>query len=328
MSIRIGIIGTGFIAGQHARCLQKLAGVRIAAVASQTLQRAQGFCQEKNLTDVTCFDNGFQLIESGLVDVVYFCMPPFAHNGEVEAAAARGLHVFLEKPIALNSTKARSMVEAIERAGVTSQVGFMLRFSSAAQRLKSLLDSGEWGRPTLFSGRFWINSDGSEWWRDRTRSGGQLFEQVIHLYDLAMYFCGPVRSATGVLARLCHQDTPGYTIEDTSVGLVQFESGALASITGSNTAVPMHFFADYPIACERGTLEYRCYGQPWVQPDEATFYPINGTPETVVQTADCFFEENQHFIDCIQNQRQTICPASDGLAAIDLVERVIQASNA
>jgi predicted dehydrogenase len=327
MPIRIGIIGTGFIAGQHARCLRQIDGVRIAAVASPTRTHAGDFCQAQDLPDAACFDNGLALIESGLVDAVYFCMPPFAHNGEVEAAAARGLHVFLEKPIALDSEKARRMVDVIARAGVLSQVGFMMRFSTAARQLKALLDTGAWGRPTLFTGRFWINSAGSDWWRDRSRSGGQIFEQVIHLYDLASFFCGPVRSAHGMLANLCHRDTPGYTIEDTSVGMVQFENGALASITGSNNAVPMHFFADYRVACERGTLEYRCTGQPWVRPDEATFYPLDGDPESVIQTADCFLEEDRHFIDCIQNQRQSLCPASAGLAAIELVERVIQSSH-
>lgn len=327
MSIRIGIIGTGFIAGQHARCLKQIGHASITAIASRTKGHAQDFCQQHSLSNATCFDNGLSLIESGLVDAIYFCIPPHAHRGEVEAAADRGLHVFLEKPIALSSGQARSMVEAISNAGVLSQVGFMMRFSSAALRLKALLDAGDWGRPTLFTGRFWVNFEGSDWWRDRTRSGGQIFEQVIHLYDLATFFCGELSSAHGLLANLCHQDIQDYTIEDTSVGVLQFKNGALATITGSNNAVPMHFFADYRMVCERGTLDYRCFGQPWVQSDEATFFPATGQPETVIQTADCILEENLHFLDCIQNQRQSSCPAAAGLASIELVERIIQSSN-
>ncbi|MGF1453671.1 MAG: Gfo/Idh/MocA family protein [Opitutales bacterium] len=324
MKTRIGILGTGFMAGQHAQRLSALGEAEVTAVGGRTEESARAFCERQELTTAHAFGDYRALIESGLVDAVYFCLPPFAHAGEVELAAGRGLHVFLEKPIALNSAAASRMVAAIEAAGVISQVGFMMRFSQAVRTLKQRIDSGEAGRPSLFTGRFWINMDGSEWWRDRERSGGQIYEQTIHLYDLARYLCGEVSEAFGRIANLQHEGVAGYTVEDTSVGLVRFESGALASITGSNCSVPMHFFADFRIACEKLTLEYRCYGQPWVKPDEATFYPVEGEAETVSQTADCFGEEDRHFIECIQANQPTLCPARDGLAAIELVEQVLR----
>jgi predicted dehydrogenase len=325
MNIRFGIIGTGFMAGQHAKNLKNIEGVEVSAVAGLTHGDAAAFIAQQGLAAARPFAGGASLVAEAALDALVVCMPPFAHQGEVEAAAARGLHVFLEKPIAIDSQHARAMVEAIERAGVVSQVGFMMRFGKAARFLKEKLDSGEAGRPTLFTGRFWVNMDGSPWWRDHKRSGGQVFEQIIHLYDLARAFCGDVADASGHLANLLHTQQPDYSIEDTSAGLLRFKNGTLGVITGSNCAVPMHFIADYRVVCEHGTLDVHCAGQPWVTPDQAHWMPVHGSPVAFADDNDKFRDEMIHFVHAIRNQTPTLCPAREGLAAIELVEQIIHA---
>lgn len=323
MTLRFGILGTGFIAGVHAKNLRRLAGVEVTAVAASTLAGAEEFIRQHELRSATPFAGGADLIARAGLDALVVCMPPFAHQGEVEAAVAKGLHLFLEKPIALNRARAQSMVDAIERAGVVSQVGFMMRFGRAARFLKQKLDSAAAGRPTLFTGRFWVNMEGAPWWRDASRSGGQVFEQIIHFYDLARYFCGDVAEASGYLANLLHRDTPDYGIEDTSAGLLRFQNGALGVITGSNCAVPMHFIADYRVVCEHGTLEVQCSGQPWVTPDQARWLPVHGDPETFPDDNDKFIDEMAHFVEAVRQGTPTLCPAREGLTAIELVEAII-----
>ena len=61
------------------------------------------------------------------------CLPPYGHSDEVEAAAARGVHLLMEKPIALTSEHAWRMVETSEKAGIKTQVGFMFRFGEAVE---------------------------------------------------------------------------------------------------------------------------------------------------------------------------------------------------
>jgi len=322
-TIRIGIYGAGFMAGIHAKSMQSIEGAEVVAVTGASIEDAQNFCKEQ-APGATGFDSFEAMLDGAELDAVYFCIPPYLHKGEVELAAGRGLHVFLEKPIALNSEAAGSMVEAIESAGVVSQVGFMMRFRKSIERLKARIDSGEAGRATLFTGRFWVNMDGSPWWRNKEQSGGQVFEQIIHLYDLAAYLFGDVAQAKGAIANLLHSDQSDYTIEDTSVGLLQFKNGALASITGSNSAVPMHFFADFRVATENDTLEYRCTGQPWVEPDVAFSYDAEGNKTEIAEDGDPFFEEDVHFIDCIRSGQTTRCPARDGLRAIEIVEAMLQ----
>ncbi len=320
-TLRVGIVGCGFIAGVHAKALRQISGVEIVAVTDTDGTRTAGFAAEHKIPSQ--FTNFAAMLDAVPMDAVYLCIPPFAHNGEAELAAARGVHLFLEKPIALDSAHAGRMVAAIESAGVKSQVGFHYRFQKSVRTIKRLIDSGEAGRPTLFTGRFWTNMDGAPWWRDRDKSGGQIFEQIIHLYDLARHFCGEVETAKGLIRNICHKNRPDYSIEDTSIGTLQFKSGAVGVITGSNCAVPSHFFGDFRLACEKITLDYHCTGQPWVTPDSAHLYRSATEIETLIEDENPHLLESRDFIEAIRKGGVTVSPARVGLESIQIVEAVM-----
>jgi predicted dehydrogenase len=165
--------------------------------------------------------------------------------------------------------------------------------------------------------------DGSAWWRDQSKSGGQIFEQVTHIYDLATYLCGDVQTAHGLMRNLCHQDQSDYSIEDTSLGTLQFANGALGVITGSNCAVPVHFIGDFKLICENLTLDYTCTGQHWVTPDSAKIYHSAEHIEEFTEDGDPYLLESEEFISAIREIRPTSSPARCGLEAIQLIESVI-----
>jgi predicted dehydrogenase len=320
--MQVGLVGSGFMAGVHAGALGKIDGVEVCAVTSLTQELAADFIRDKNLK-ARAYGDFSAMLAAERLEAVYLCIPPFAHAGEVEMAAKRGIHLFLEKPIAIDAAAAQTMAEAIERNRVKSQVGFHLRFRKSVKELKARIDAGTAGRPTLFTGRYWTQMEGSEWWRDRARSGGQIFEQAIHLYDLAMHLFGPVESASGMIDNLCHRDRPDYTIEDSSVGMLRFANGAMGVVTGSNCAVPMHFFGDFRAVCSKATLDYHCTGQNWVHPDTAVLYSGETVQDEFVEDEDCYLLESLDFIAAIREDREALTPVRDGLAAIRLVETVI-----
>jgi predicted dehydrogenase len=322
MALRVGLIGSGFMAGIHAGALGKIEDVEVCAVTSLTKELAADFIRDKNLK-ARAYGDFAAMLDTERLEAVYVCIPPSAHADEVAMAADRGIHLFLEKPIAIGSAAAQAMTEAIERNRVKSQVGFHLRFRKAVRELKARIDVGDAGRPTLFTGRYWTRMEGSAWWRDRERSGGQVFEQVIHLYDLATHLFGPVAAASGMIDNLCHRDRPDYTIEDTSIGMLRFANGAMGVITGSNCAVPMHFFGDFRAVCAKATLDYRCTGQNWVHPDTAILYSGETVQDEFVEDEDCYLQESLDFMAAIREDREALTPVRDGLAAIRLVEAVM-----
>ncbi len=328
--IRVGILGTGFMAQTHGKRLAGMDDVEIAAVCSRSRERAVSL-NETLGTQAAVFNSLPAMLEQGSLDALYVCLPPYAHDGQVEAAAAKGVHVFLEKPIALDVSRGESMAAAVAKAGVVSQVGFHMRFRKAVQALKQRIDSGAAGVPTLFTGRFWCNMLGNSWWRDRAKSGGQVFEQVIHIYDLALHLLGPAATVTGLLDTLCHGGDQSYTIEDTSAGTVRFVNGGMASITGSNCALPERFIADFRVACADALLDYRTTGD-WRDTDEAVLYTHGNDEqlgeERITEDTDPFLAESRDFITAIRNGGATRTPITDGLAALKVVAAVVASAQA
>src|SRR5262245_16120988 len=199
---RVGLIGCGGIANRHATILKGLANVEFAAFCDIDGARATQFAGKYAAGKPPVFTDYHEMFAKAPLDVVYVCLPPFAHTDEVERAAERGIHVFIEKPIALDLQTAERMVTATDRAGVKTQVGLMMRFGEAVERVKGMLESGEAGEPGLMLGKYFCNALHSPWWREKAKSGGQIVEQIVHTYDIVRYLLGEPAEVVGRTANL------------------------------------------------------------------------------------------------------------------------------
>ena len=326
---RAGILGAGFMGKTHGQRLVARTDVTVVAVCDAVAAAAGKLKEEIRATEAGVFSDFNRMLTDAKLDVLYVCLPPFAHHGQVEQAAAQGIHLFLEKPIALEVPAGAAMVAAIEKAGVVSQVGFHFRFRQGVAQLRRMIADGSAGHPTLFAGRFWCNMSGSAWWRDKNRSGGQIVEQLIHIYDLAWHLFGEPASVTGRLENLTHRQVSDYSIEDTSIGTISFQNGALATVTGSNCAVPMNFLGDWRVVCERALLDYRCTGQPWVAPDLSTLIRHDGEKENrneFKEDADVYAAETNDFLTAIATNGRTRTPVHDGLKSLRVVRAVVESA--
>ena len=328
--LRVGVVGAGSMGQNHAKRLLQRDGVSVVAVCDQQSDAVAQWKERTGAQAAAVFSDFDRMLAECPLDALYVCLPPFAHSGQEEKAAAKGIHLFLEKPIALTVARAEAIVNAIEQSGVVSQVGYHLRFCRGVEQLRRKLGDGSAGRATLFEGRYWCNIlPPKGWWQRADKSGGQVVEQVIHIYDMAMHLLGEPASATAAAENLCHRQVAGYTIEDTSVGLIRFRNGALASITGSNCALPMHFMGSLRVVCERAVLDYRTTGQSWVTPDESTLFTHDGekvTAETFKEDADLYGAETDDFLRAIRTGGKTRSPARDGLNSLRLTHAVLESA--
>lgn len=320
--IKVGILGAGGMAKVHAKNLMKTPGVQVVSMCSINEEDAKINIESVPELKAKAFGDFDQMLKEVSIDVLYVCLPPFAHTGQVEAAAAKGIHIFLEKPIALDVERAKSMQEAIQKAGVISQVGYHMRFGSAVKELKNMILEGKAGKPTLFDGRYDCNHLHSPWWRDVSKSGGQVFEQVIHVYDLSMHLLGKPESVSGFLSNICHKDVPGYTVEDTSVSTIRFLSGALANISASNCAIPWEWNNTFTVICENVTVYFK-------DANNAKFVMTNQNPPVIMEMqsqCDMYFEETKGFIEAVKEGKQSICPIDEGCSSLHLVDAVVRSS--
>lgn len=322
-TLRIAILGCGWMASQHAKALAGQTGVQLVAVCDTSAEKAAAFASAHASGAAPGTDLA-AMLDQTKPDAVYVVLPPFAHTGQVEQIAARGIHLFLEKPIALSAGRARSQVAAISRAGVISQVGYHMRHGAAVRRLHRMISDGTSGRPTLFQGSYHCNALHGPWWRDRSRSGGQVLEQIIHIYDLAIHLLGDPVAAWGQLGNLCHQDVEGYTVEDTSVGTLRHAGGGLTTIAGSNCAVPNAWTARFSVVCERVTATF-------TDANHADFACLqaDGTVrhETVAGDDDLYAAESADFLAAIRDGRATYAPVAHGLRSLEAVLAVTDSAD-
>lgn len=255
--IRLAVLGCGgFARNRQVPNLVVQPGVRLVACCDQDRGNAEALAQEASGGAAVVYDDYATMLDKARPDAVYIALPPYAHANEVQEAARRGIHVFIEKPIALDIDTAWRMVEAAERARIVTQVDFQFRFGAAVERVAARIASGEGGAPGLMLARYFCNSLHAPWWRQKDKSGGQLVEQVIHMIDLLRYFLGQPVSVVGRQANLFHRDVPDYTVEDVSGVLVSFESGALGVIAATNGAIPGKWINQYHLVARHLTADF------------------------------------------------------------------------
>lgn len=193
--LRIGIVGTGLIAAEHAKAIARLPDVaRLVAAADVVPERLKAFCDSFNVPVAQPTANA--LIALPEVDLVAVTTPPAAHRATVLAALDAGKYVFCEKPLAHTLADALAIVEADQRRPHRIAVGYQLRYEPAYRRLVWLCRNGWIGdiesiRIERHSHIPHANAGNAGWWGAWDVSGGGvLITQLIHELDLLIQVAG------------------------------------------------------------------------------------------------------------------------------------------
>jgi predicted dehydrogenase len=174
------------------------------------------------------------------MDVVAIGSPSGLHAEQGIAACRRGLHVLVEKPIDITVERADALVDAATEAGVALGVFFQDHVQPDLVRLHEAIAAGRLGRPLVASARVkWYRPPeyyGQSKWRGTWTldGGGALMNQGIHTADLLLWLLGPVRRVAARTATALHR----IEVEDTVIALLEFESGALATLEATTAAYP------------------------------------------------------------------------------------------
>src|SRR5439155_16568344 len=117
-------------------------------------------------------------------DALYVCVPPFAHEDAELIAARKGIHLFVEKPVALDVDWGASVAAVIRETGILSSVGYSLRYLPATETARRYLAGKE---IAMVASHRWGGLPETPWWRVMEQSGGQLVEMTTHQVDLMRY---------------------------------------------------------------------------------------------------------------------------------------------
>ncbi len=315
--LRVGMLGCGGYAHRLAPILTGLQDrVEFVAFSDRNEWKAQEFSEKYTSRRAAVFTDHHTLFDQVDLDLLVITLPPYSHTDEVQIAAQRGVHIMIEKPIALTSEQAWQMVEWTEQANIKTQVGFMFRFGHAVEYLKQRLEDGTAGPAGLMTARYFCNALHAPWWRMRDKSGGQVVEQAIHMFDLLRYLLGDPASVYSRQENLFHRDMPDYTIEDVSATVVSFQSGALGVVYATNGAIPGKWINDYRVVTQHLTVDF-------TDANHATFYRTTADTDPTAEMIESNQDFRQRMIEdlltAIETNGQTRTPMREGAKTLDLV---------
>ena len=284
--IRIGLIGTGGMGKAHATAFKNVPLVFGNEPARPVLEIVADLDSEALKTWASDF--GFarwttdwrEIIADPQVDIVDITTPNHLHAEMAIAAAEAGKHIYCEKPLALTSAEAAKIVEAVEKAGVISIVGFNYFKNPAQAFARQLIAEGELGEITLFRGvfdqDFLADPDAPFSWRlDRKLAGtGALGDLGSHTIGLAHFLVGDIVEVCGATSTVIKERPvpaggSGYAAkagreaprrevenEDITECLVRFDNGVIGTIGASRIGMGRKLGLGYEIQGTKGSLFY------------------------------------------------------------------------
>ncbi len=331
MTTHVGILGGGNISETHARAARETDGVEVVAVHGHNRAKAERLAAAYG-GDVYADLDSF--LAHRPMEVVLVGSPSGLHAEHGIAAARRGLHVLVEKPIDVTTERADALVEACEQAGVRLGVFFQDRAAPDVRRLKGLIEAGALGRPLLASGRVkWYRPP--EYYRDsRWRGtwaldgGGALMNQGIHTLDLLLWLLGDVARVYARTVTALHD----IEVEDTVAATLEFEGGAIGTLEAATSVYP-----GYPRRVEltgtEGTVILE--GDRLVAADlrsrhgELVVAATAGNPAAtspVVSDVSGHKEILSDFLRAVESGGTPICDGREGRRSVELARAVYESS--
>ncbi|MBN1146091.1 MAG: Gfo/Idh/MocA family oxidoreductase [Anaerolineales bacterium] len=230
--MKIGILSFAHHHGEaYIRNLRAIEGVELLGVADEDAGRGQQFARQH----AAPFFQTYEDLLAAKPDGVIICSENSRHRPMVEMAAAAGVNVLCEKPLATTIEDARAIVEACERAGVLLMTAFPMRFSAPLLEVKARLEAGDFGRVYCFN----ATNQGElprkyrQWFVDqRLAGGGALMDHTVHLVDIMRWYLGQeIVEVYAQANRIFHADS--VEVETGGLEMITFADKTFASIDAS-----------------------------------------------------------------------------------------------
>jgi predicted dehydrogenase len=320
--VKIAITGAGYISKIHATAVNSLSDVDLTGVVDRSSVTAKSFARLYNLKHY--YENVDQLLNDGDIDALVIGTPNYLHARQAIAALKAGVHVMVEKPMAMNAQEAHQMLETSQKSDALLMVAHCWRFDPEVLWLRRQVDAGRLGKIIRTKG-YGVHQDwGPSGWftQKKLAGGGAMADMGIHALDTARFLLGDPQPES-VYARIGTYYT-NDDVDDTGILIVNWEGGAVSYIESGwwqpNT--------DGPISA---TQLYGTTGFGQVYPtylldhsgkdDPGFSHPrINHAPQSL------YDDQMRYFIQSIRDHRTPNPGALEGWINMKIVDAAYQSS--
>lgn len=299
---KIAIVGAGGMGHVHARHYKRVEGVTIG-VCDHDPARAQKMASDLELSPLASFQDAL-----AWADAIDLCVPNDVHARLALEALDKGLHTFVEKPLATNVQDGIEVVELAESKGLQLMVGHVVRFFPEYRKAHDIVQTGTLGKIASVRMRRGGGLPRTEWFLDHSRSGGVLVDLAAHEYDWLLWTLGP---ASHLFARSVATKTdvgPDY-----GLCTITFKSGAVAHVEAT-WMDPSGFRTHFEICGSDGMIQHDSR-----RSASLTSFSDGGTyryESPLVADDDPYYLQLRAFAHAIKTGTVVPVTGRDGLAAL------------
>lgn len=231
--IRVGLLAYGAIGDQHNAAVNATEGLHLTAASDTNPER---LAAAKVLApDITTFTDSMQMLDSGLIDLVVISTPPNSHYSWAKEALNRGLHVILEKPMALTVEECDELIALAASKNLLLVVYQNRRFDADFVTMKKLIDEGAIGEVFSYESFVGGYSKPCSYWHSMVDvSGGAIFDWGSHFIDQIMAILpGEIDTVSGVNQKRMWNHITNADHADVTI---TFSDGVRATFTNSDLA--------------------------------------------------------------------------------------------
>ena len=327
-SYKIGVIGAGLIGRKHVDIVDSADALH--AIIDPT-EAARDLAQEKQCMWAANLED---YLNSNQPDGVIIATPNQFHVAHGLACIRRGVPVLIEKPIADIPAEAAILVDEVGNAGVPVLVGHHRRHNPLIKAAKAAIAAGKIGDIVSVHAQFWLRKPDDYFnveWR-RSKGAGPIFINLIHDIDLLRHLCGEIVRVQAMEANT----TRGHNVEDSAAVLLQFDNGALGTVSVSdaipapwsweltakeNPAYPATDANCYTIGGTMGSLSIPDMAL-WTHPGEQSWWaPINNQ-KLPFEATDPLHIQFQHFLNVIDGKAEPLASGAEGLQTLRVISAI------
>ncbi|MGI8687474.1 MAG: Gfo/Idh/MocA family protein [Thermomicrobiales bacterium] len=321
----LAIIGAGTMGTIHARSCMDIPEIRVAWVMDTDGARASALAEALRARATTDLD---AVLDDPGVEAIIVAVPTFLHREVAERAAARGKHIFCEKPITRTRADAEALIAACARAGVGLMVGHVVRFFPEYACIHDELQRGAIGQVGVArAARLNIypanaRGGGRSWYADLALSGGPILDLMIHDLDTLRWYFG---EAERVFARSL-SDTPYQPQVDYAQAIIRFADGVIAHVEAS--WAHSSFRTAIEITGEHGALRHASGETAPIRVEQVAPAPSPSgalVPRGALP-AGPYEIEMRHFLGCLASGEPFLTSGQEALRSLELALAVIESA--
>jgi predicted dehydrogenase len=319
----VGVIGTGWVAGEHMRAWCANPHAELVGVVSRTRESAQAKVAEVG-QPCKVFGSYEEMLADPDINIVSICTPPNFHVEQAVMAAEAGKHICLEKSIALDLESLQRLRDAVRKAKVKTVVSFVLRWNPMFETVRALLADNTIGKIFYAESDYyhgigpWYKQFG--WNITKKVGASSLLSAGIHSVDTLRWFTGAeADEVISVSTRGNAKPFDVYEYDPTSVSIIRFADGTLGKVSSSIENKSPYVFNVWLLGTE-GSIRNNEIWSKTKYPGQRSWvtYPTV-LPDSGDVTHHPFQLEIDHFVDCIMRDVESHTNVEDAVKTTELV---------